>query len=162
MDLYSLEFPLLIFTVIANIAIDIIILLYAKNSQGRNYFVLFVLSQTIWIVVNYFSFQVTNEQWLFMARLTLLSAVPHPVLFFLFIYTFLRKEPIIKKWQQFLFFSLMLALGILALSPYLFTQLGNRNGVLVPIPGPGMAVFGFYVVSFIGAAFFVLFKRWKK
>ena len=162
MNFSDLEFPSLIIAIVANLSLVIVVLRYAPKNQSRILFVLFGLSQAIWIAVNFFAIRSSPEQILNLARWTIATAVPHPILFFLFITSFLSKTPKIKRPHVFLVVLLIVALIVLAISPYVFTHLEMLNGQPTPIAGPGMAVFGFYALVFIVLSFIHLFRSWKK
>src|SRR3989344_5059084 len=71
------------------------------------------------------------------------------LLFFLFIHSFLNKKDIISRSYS---WSLVILVGIfvlLARSPFLFTHTEVKNGIITPIAGIGMALFGIYAFTFI-------------
>ena len=162
MEIGILDFPLLIISIVANLSLVLIVLRYAPKNQSRILFALFGISQAIWIMVNFFSIRSGAEEILNMARWTIAAAVPHPLLFFLFISSFQREKPLIKPKHTILIIVLLILLMALAVSPFLFTHLEIQNGQPTPIPGIGMAIFGFYALTLITLSFIHLFKKWRK
>src|SRR3989344_3684413 len=82
------------------------------------------------------------------------------LLFFLFIHSFLNKKDIISRSYS---WSLVILVGIfvlLARSPFLFTHTEVKNGIITPIAGIGMALFGIYAFTFIILAFVHIVKSW--
>lgn len=161
MQITGLEFPSLFISLIANIALVIIVFLFAPKNNSRIYFTLFGVSQAIWLFVNYISVQAAPEETLNMARWAILSAIPHPPLLFLFLYSFSNTKKILNSKKTFLLIGLIVSMMLLARSPWLFTHTIIENDSYTPIPGPGMAVFAFYTFLFVFSGFIVLFKRWK-
>src|SRR3989344_1828371 len=160
MNLVELEFPVFVTALIANVTLVLIVFRYAPKDRSRLLFILFGLSQTIWIMVNYFAARSNPDTILSMARWTIAAAVPHPILFFLFIHSFLNKKDIISRSYS---WSLVILVGIfvlLARSPFLFTHTEVKNGIITPIAGIGMALFGIYAFTFIILAFVHIVKSW--
>jgi signal transduction histidine kinase len=162
MEIGALDFPLLIILIVANLSLVLIVFRYAPKNQSRIFFALFGVSQAIWVMVNFFSIRSGAEEILNMARWTIAAAVPHPLLFFLFISSFQRDKPLVKPKYTVLIIVLLALLVTLAISPFLFTHLEIQNEQPTPIPGIGMAVFGFYAFIFITLSFIHLFKKWRK
>lgn len=162
MNLTEVEFPSLIIALIANISLIIIVLRYAPQNASRILFVLFGLSQTVWIAINYFAVRSSPDRILDMARWTVASAVPHPLLFYLFIKSFLNKNYSFKRSSLLLAIILVLFFVLLAKSPFLFTHTEIKDGLTVPLAGPGMASFGVYAFTLVILAFIHLFRSWWK
>ncbi len=162
MDTSSLEFSTFVLSILANISLVIIVLRYAPKERSRSLFALFVMVQTVWVVVNYFAIRSDQDKVLDMARWTIASVVAHPILFFLFIKSFLNKD--FNYSKSFYIFSVICigTLFWLARSEYLFTHAELREGQAVPIAGPGMAVFGLYSVIFIARGFWHIVSSWWK
>jgi len=160
--LHDLELPFLIIAVVANISLAIIVLRYAPQREYRNYFVLYALTQVVWVVVNYFAVRSAPDLILFMARFTIVAAVPHPALLYLFIRSFLRHDEPIRKAFKVSIGALVVGLIALALSPFLFTHLETIQGQATPVAGPGMGIFGLYVLMFLSTALWKLLVSWRR
>lgn len=161
MNLSEIEFPVFVIALIANIALVLIVFRYAPKNRSRIFFVLFGLSQTIWILVNYFAARSNADSILDMARWTIAAAVPHPVLFFLFIHYFLIKKDTVNRTYIWILTALVASFILLARSPFLFTHLEIKNGVPTPIAGFGIAMFGIYAFTFVIASFVHIYKSWR-
>ena len=162
MSYLDIEFPVFLFSVIANISLAIIVFRYAEKRLYRITFVLFVLGQLSWIVVNYISFWIPQQYWLFTARLTMLFAAMHAFLFFLFIYSFLRKTKLnFRLIVPYLLF-LIFIVGA-SFSTGIFKDLQEiSSGKFAPQPGPLMPIFALFIAICISSAFFIIAKRFKQ
>ncbi len=159
--LKELELPFLIIAVVANISLAVIVLRYATKNESRNFFVLYALTQIVWIVINYFAVRSSPDLILTMARFTIVAAVPHPILLFLFVRSFINPEGAVRLSLKLFSVGLVVLLSGLALSPFLFTHVEIIDRQPTPVAGPGMGVFGLYVLVLLILSFWFLIKSWK-
>ncbi|TSC82103.1 MAG: Uncharacterized protein G01um101420_633 [Parcubacteria group bacterium Gr01-1014_20] len=161
MTYIQVEFPLFVIAIIANISLGIIVLRYSPKSVSRYLFGAFVLSQVFWIGTNFAAFVGNNFLWL--ARLTMLFAALHAFFFFLFIYTFLEKRKVLTSKLLTPLIVFLVVIIALTLSPLIFEKLEpNQSGSLGPKPGPAIPFFGIFVGGCILWAFYSLVKKYQK
>lgn len=161
MNYNQIEFPLFAIAVVANIALSIVVLRYAPRNASRYLFGAFVVSQVFWIGTNFAAFAGNNFLWL--ARLTMLFAALHSFFFFLFIYTFLEQKKVLTAKLLVPLTSSLLIVIALTLSPLIFEKLEpNQLGELSPKVGPAMPFFGIFVGTCILLAFYSLIKKYRK
>jgi signal transduction histidine kinase len=139
--------------------LGIIIFLHDRKSSSNILFSLISASTVLWAISNYFSLTVSPDQALFWIRLVLFFAAPHSVLFFLFIYNFPYRSLVIKRTWFFTLLFILAVIMALTVSPFVFSQVEVRNGIIVPVPGPAMPLFALVVLlSLFSALAILIFK----
>lgn len=160
-DYSQIEFPILVTAIIANIALAIIVLRYAEKGISRYLFPIFILFQIFWFGANFLSFKVSSQYFLLLVRLTIFFAAFHSFFFFLFIYTFLKKENKFGRKIEPLI-VLLIIVAALTLTPAIFGNM-TYDSFNNPAPeiGSGMPVFAAFITLCIGWAFLSLIKRYR-
>ena len=83
MDLSQIEFPIVFFSVLANLGLAVLVLRNRLKDASSIIFSLLALNLAAWAIVNYFSLHSSPDQMLFWVRMVMLLAAPQPILFFL-------------------------------------------------------------------------------
>lgn len=157
----EIEFPVLVISVIANLVLVYIVHRHGQAHISKTFFVLLGLVFAFWGVVNYFSTEFrADSTYIWWIRGVLTLAAPQPLLFFLFIYTFLEEKPHVTKIIGGFIGILLSALVALISSPYIFAGVSIINSEAIPVPGPAMPYFGFFTAVFIISGLGLLFKRY--
>ncbi len=143
----NFEFLVFVSSLVANLSIFVIVFRYALKDQSRILFLSFVLAQTLWITINYFSFSAADTPYfLSVTRLTLYFAAFHALTFYLFVSNFLQQPIFYKKRSVIILAVVSLLVAALTLSPVFFSSLGEKvNGIQSPNIGPLIGLFGAFV-----------------
>ncbi len=160
---HDLEFSVFIIAVIANFSLAVAVLRFAAKDRSRYFFTYFVTTQLFWIIVNFYSFRVNFESYLWWSRFILFTSPFHAFSFFLFISTFLDPK---KKLNSKLYVPLIVSMILVALftmTPYVLQTItqdsaGARNAVFAKTAG----IYLLYIFICIGGGFVVLIKRFRK
>ena len=129
-----------------------------KNATGR-LFLLQTLILSIWSVVNYFTYKISNiTVALWLERSVLFFAVPNSIVFLLLMHTFPAQNIQIKKSSFYLLIISALFVMCLTLSPFVFSAVTIIPGVPAPQPvvAPGIIVFALEAVLSIPLAIYFL------
>ncbi|MGB0757188.1 MAG: ATP-binding protein [Patescibacteria group bacterium] len=161
MSFGEVEFALLVLVALVNLFLVSLVLRSRARRQDAIFFALFGISQTIWIMVNFFAINSTHESILNFAKWTIAAAIPHPLLFYLLTKSFLHNKSVIGLKRGFLFLFLMVLMVFIARSPFLFTHLDTTRHVPTPVAGPGMLLFAIYSLAFISLAIVTLVRSWR-
>lgn len=153
----SFEFPLFLTAIIANVALAVIVALYAPKNNSRHLFVAFVSIQILWAVTNYLAFLVGSEYFLQTVRLVMFFASLHSLFFLLFISSFFSENNIFRKTHVWIVVALEIVIGALVFSPYIFSML-DKNGL--PVIGAGMPFFGIFVFGNFLWGFILLVRKY--
>ncbi len=135
---------------------------FAQNKKNATNIIFFILSFviSIWLGIFYLSLvPFSSTVNLVLVRLSLLFAVIM-TLFFYFLAWVVPQEKFVMKKIHFFFivFITCLVAGI-AFSPLSFQSVAFINGFPTPAPGPGLAVFGLYVIVGAMATLVILGKK---
>ncbi len=158
----NLGLPIFVIALLANVALALVVLEYGPKDRSRIWFPLYVLAQMFWITINYFAFSVSAENFLFIARLTMFFATFHALFFFLFVRHFLSQNSYlaIKKVKALYLTGIVIA--FLTFTPMIFSKLiVGADGNLAPKPGPLIPLFGIFVATCVGSAFYLMIKKFR-
>ena len=151
--------------VAANIILGTVVFLKdTRNATGR-LFLLQTLILSLWSVINYFTYKVSNVIFaLWLERLVLFFAVPNSIVFLLLMHTFPEEKLLIKKKTFYIIIMSALLVMLLTLSPYIFSGVTVVLGVPAPQPivAPGIILFALEAVLSIPLGIYFLIKKFSK
>ena len=151
--------------VAANIILGTVVFLKdTRNATGR-LFLLQTLILSLWSVINYFTYKVSNVFFaLWLERLVLFFAVPNSIVFLLLMHTFPEEKLLIKKKTFYIIIMSALLVMLLTLSPYIFSGVTVVLGVPAPQPivAPGIILFALEAVLSIPLGIYFLIKKFSK
>lgn len=154
----------LIFILVVDFVIlftGVLVYFHNRRSASNLLFFLIALTTVLWSLARYFSVSVIPSQILFWIRMDLFFAVPHAVIFYLFIRNFPADEFLLDKRKKIIWFSLLIGGSLLALSPYVFSRLEIEETQVVPIPGILMPLFGLIVFGSIALGIWSAIKKYR-
>jgi signal transduction histidine kinase len=154
---------ILICAVLLNILLGLTVLIRNRKSATNILFFLLNIDIALWSVTNYFSLNpIMGVPVIIWMRLVMFLAIPQAVLFFLLIDTFPKTKICLSK-PAFIgvIIASILAMGV-AISPFLFTEIGIKNGISSPNPGPGMLLFVPVAIGSLIAGIVTLIKKYVK
>lgn len=158
-SLYSFDFQVAFLSAIATIGLGAVAWLHNRRSASHIIFIFFCIMVAAWDIANYVSLHASQEEALLWVRLTLFTAIPHSVLFFLFIHTF--PNPRITLRPKYIYPIILVTFAALAVSltPLLFSKVYFENGRPIPVVGPGMILVAGVIIGgvLLGGGF--LWKR---
>ena len=160
MDLTQIEFPVLVLSVLSNIALAFVVIRNKGASVNGIIFSLLALNLAVWSIVNYFSLHSTPETMLFWVKMVMFFAAPQPLLFYLFIRNFSSDHLAVSKKHILTTVSILLVVMGLTISDLVFSGSKLVDGEFTPIPGPAISLFGLFTAGFIIAGVYYLVKRY--
>ncbi|MBI2450679.1 MAG: hypothetical protein HYV47_04070 [Candidatus Nealsonbacteria bacterium] len=139
-------------------------MVYAKNRDNLSNKVFGVLCLTIifWASANYFSVHPVFLGDLLWIRMVMFFAVLLQFIFFLFVAVFPQNKISMPKWKLFLLALITALTALSALSQFLYPELEEKNGEILPVPGPLMPLFAFTIFLFWGLSAYFIFKNYRK
>ncbi len=153
------------FTLIVSFAILFIGVLttyHDKKSVTNKLFAYISLVTVAWSFANYFSLEPILFSQIVWVRLVIFLAVPHVILFYLFVRNFPKINFSIPKYE----FATLSVLGIcmmaLSMTPYVFSGLRIVGGNAIPVPGLLIMVFGIFVIAMLISGVFLIIKKYGK
>lgn len=159
----SIQLLVILLVALLNLSLGLLALL--KNGKSATNRLIFALSIVFasWSIFNYFSLNSPTEaQTLFWIRMVMVATAPlGPVVLFL-VYSFPFSSVVLPKKIYIGLIALTLIVGILALTPAVFTDVEIVDGNITPTPGPGIFL---YVLLFFGSLIATVVravKRYKK
>ncbi|PIY93676.1 MAG: hypothetical protein COY69_00390 [Candidatus Magasanikbacteria bacterium CG_4_10_14_0_8_um_filter_32_14] len=137
-----------------------------RRSVTNQAFLFFSLVTIVWGWINYLNYQIYESSVsLFLTRMTLYFAVWHVFGIFNFFYVFPNESITFNKFYKFFFRPLALLTSVVVLTPLALGQIIAYlpDGRIAKISnGPGMALFGFTIFSFVISAFVIMIKKITK
>ena len=154
-----LELIILIVSTALNLVLALVVL--AKNYEGKvnRAFAFLAVSLVTWMVINYISVHPVLIDQLWWVRLVMMAAAIMSMAIFVLTDVFPSGQsyhPYLRK----IVIALGIIVGLVAVSPFLFTQLDIANGNAQPIPGPGMILFMPYAVGTLLGSAYVLIRKY--
>lgn len=149
-----------VFTVSLNSFLALLVFKNNPKSATNRIFSLLGLVISIWLIVMYISFQPLSESLLWI-RLSLFLATPMSTLFFLLAHTLPMEKLRLSSSRLTVIVLANTVVMAVAASPFAFTDVMIVNNTPTPVPGAGMAIFGFYVVFCSLSSIYVLFRRFR-
>jgi hypothetical protein len=139
--------------ILSTIGVGVLIWLKEKKSLLNRYFLYLCASLVVYVFSTYLSF-LTFE--LIFIRLSLVGATLFLLQSFLFVKKFTSSEALLSDK-----YVILIAAGIAALcvSPYVFSDVIENDGVTLPTPQFGIIFFGAYCILLISLSIFLLVKE---
>lgn len=153
-------------TITAQLLLAMLVLFHNPRSATNRIFAMLTAAFAFWGAANFFtqkSIAVDDSslitlKWI---RFIMLGATIQSSSFFLFVHTFPSEKLKILRRRFIAVIAATVAVGSLALSPYLFTGI-YQGTVDTPIPGPGMPLFILYAIGFVGSGLWLLIKKYQR
>lgn len=156
----ELEFTLFIIAAIANVSLAVIVWRFAEKNLSKYLFIIFVFAQLLWISINYYSFQVSWNNYLAWSRMILFTSPFHALAFYLFIKTFLTDQESISKKLLIPLIIIACLVAIYTLTPMVLSNIViNSDGTRSAIFAKTAGVYLSFIFIFIGGGFITLVKR---
>lgn len=158
----GLELYIASIAAIANVAMGLVVFVFNKQSATNKFFFYLCLSIASWIIATYLSLHATAiDVALFWTRAVMLTATAQSLFVYLLVITFPDHRQPLKSARYHLLLVIGVAVGIITMSPYLFTGLTTAaDGSYSPTPGPGFAAFLPYALGLVFSGLFVLIKKY--
>lgn len=152
------------FTILANLFIALIV--YRNNSKSASNILLSLLAifLSFWALSNFLALSPGSESIrLFWVRMVMLITTPFGPLIFLLAKTFPEEKLVVEKGLAVCLVVFNLLISILALSPYMFTNLvNNPDGGFQLFPGFAIILYAVNLIGFLVWGFVILFHKYKK
>jgi signal transduction histidine kinase len=165
-DGYMFQWVVIITTLLANLLIAYIVFRNNPKSVTNRLIAFLAITLAAWTVTNSIALSPGEESFrLFFVRLTMVVTTPFGPLIFLLASAYPNTKLEIKKHKKFYGFMIIFntITAVLALSPYMFTDLKNLpNNSFSLTPGPAIALFGLNFMGFMSWGFVRLIKKFKK
>ncbi len=161
MDIISLRLPVLLITVIINTFLAIVVLKNdSKNATNRIFAILSVVTG-LWLIDLYISVNPTYVQHgLLWVRLSIFLAALQVALFFLLAHTLPNRKLLLKKKQLVYLVLATLAIMLLTLSPFAFTEVNiDANDQVKASSGPAFGLFAVFAISLSCATVYTLLRK---
>lgn len=156
----------LLLTVVASIFslfLGLIVYKKKKHSATNKLFLCLSLLIVIWIIIDFFSIYPTFiEDPLIFIRLTIFFAVPQTFFLFLLAHTFPKESMKLKTKYVYSLIAVCVAVMLVTISPYAFTETILTEGLPEAVSGPGLGVFGIYTFVLLFVSIYLLSKKYKK
>jgi signal transduction histidine kinase len=154
----------LAYTLVASFGIffmGIIVYFHDRQSVTNRLFFLMSLSTFFWSFANYFSVNADYGHLLLWIRLVLFFAVPHAVLFLLFVYNFPNRNLAIKL--PFFWFLMCLIILTMAatVSPFVFSGVSFMGSQAIPVVGILMPLFAVVVLGSLISGLVLIIKKYR-
>ena len=148
----------------ANLILGFVIFFGDSKSHTNKLFFAQTIVLSVWSLVNYLSYRVTNPQdALLLVRLVLFFAVPNSIIFFFLVHTFPSAKITAKPWVVKLLIVFTCITMILTLTPFVFSGVNIiSGGAPEPIVAPGILLFFITAVLSIPVSLFLLIKKFMK
>lgn len=156
----NIEFTFTLITSFLIIYIGVITIFHDVKNVTNKLFFLISLATVLWAFSNYFSLHPIIFPAIVWSRLVLFFAVPHILLFYLFIKNFPEPKFTIPKKQVFVFSIFGFIVMLLTITPLVFKSLIYNKEVPSPVPGILMPIFGFFVISLLIASIIQMIKKY--
>ena len=149
--------------IVAITILGFLVFINDRSNKINKAFGAFSLTAIFYAVINYFSYNITNEILiLWLLRLVLFSSVLYSFVLFHFIYIFSNSGKILPRIYKYILIPATIGVAIMTLSPLAFPRLSAIapiGQVTNPERGPGMAIFGAAVMFFVFGSIFILLKK---
>ena len=158
-----IDYPFIItlFSSVFIILLGVWVFLNNRKSTTNILFTFFCIFVSWWGLMNYLSINVSTDSMLSFIRLSVFTGIPHTILFYFFIKTFpYEKINLNKKWFYSVIFFTCMAM-FLSLTPFMFSSLNIKDGVVTPIVEPGILLITFIILGGLILGIINFFKRYK-
>ena len=139
--------------------LGIIILFHGRKSVTNIFFALISFCTVFWSIANYLSISSPDDQTLFWTRLVLFFAVPHALLFLLFVYNFPATKITNRKFLTILL-SIMIITMLATVSPFVFSGINFVDGKTIPQTGILIPIFALVVLGSLFSALYLIIKKY--
>ncbi len=154
------------FTLIISFAIfyiGAIVYLHDRKNASNQIFFLISIFTVLWSVANYFSVEAAPAYVLFFARLVLLFAIPHIVLFYFFIRNFPNRTLSIPPLEMVIISAIGLCVMSLTQTPFVFSDVNfTKSAIPTPEPGKFIPVFALMVIGTLLLTVIFLIKKYAQ
>lgn len=159
----TLEVIIVGVAIFANCGVGLLVLKQNPSSSTTRFFFLLSLALTSWILATHFSLNVESlAARLFWTRAVMCTAAAQVLFFYLLSCTFPDQHLPIRSLKYYLILGWGIIVGIVTLSPFLFTELVLKaDGSYSPTPGPGFVVFLPFALGLLGSGLWVLIKKYR-
>ncbi len=160
-SIFNIDFLLLGIAIAGNLILGFVVFFNQKKSTTNKLLFVFTIINSIWSLVTYLSYTVTDKQLaLWLVRLVMFFATVHGSMFLFLVNAFPGEKLRMKKKYAYTISSLVILTMVLSLTPFLFSDIDFISGrVPQPKPAPGIVVFIFVTISAIVSGIFSLIKR---
>jgi len=159
LDFAQIRFFTFIVAVLINFWLALILLRYGRKSVPHRFFLIFLVTQTLWLVIMYMAPEFRIDYRLQMSRAVLSFGSFHALFLFLFVYI-LWKRKISKHFLVCLLVTTTLVAGF-ALSPFVFSHLEfNSANELAPKAAFGIIVFALFTSFCVFGASYILIRQY--
>ncbi|MBI2042537.1 MAG: hypothetical protein HYT21_02225 [Candidatus Nealsonbacteria bacterium] len=157
----DLDVLITLIPIIASLALAFLVYTRNKNNLSNRVFSVACITILLWAAANYFSSHPVLLDDLIWIRLVLFFAVFMQFMFFLFVYLFPKNVFLAAKWKLLILTLFAGSTMAATLSPFIYTKLEIKNGVIVPLPGILMPLFAFSIFLFLGLAVYYIIKKYR-
>lgn len=161
--LITLNLMFLSVAVMTNILLATFVYKNNKNSATNKVYVGLSVVMSVWLIMNFLSLQPTLvDSSLILVRLSLFFAALLNAFFLVLSKTLPSQKLGLKTIWLILLIAVTVFVMLSTLTPYVFKEVRDNQGSIIPIPGPGMAVFGVFSVGLNLLAVAILLVRHRK
>lgn len=153
-----LELIILSLSVLGNLALAIVVVAKNPHHVVNKHFTFLAVSLVLWIVANYISLHPVFLDQLIWIRLVMLLAALMSMAMLILTNVFPDGEPYYKKLEKIVIGS-GIVVGLLAISPWVFTHMDASSGSPQPVPGFGMVLFMPYALGTLLLSIYILFRK---
>ena len=152
-----------LFSSIFILSLGVLVWYHRRHSATNIIFLSFCFAVSLYTIINYLSFSAESTWALLLVRLTIFSAVPHTVLFFLFVRTFPSDVFNLDNRHLILILFLTLCAMILCVTPFVFKEIIIQSNGLPPVPvvRGGMGIVMFVIVGGALLGIVEYFRKFK-
>src|SRR3989344_1109969 len=161
-NLGNIDFLSVGVAIAANLILGFIVFIRQPRNTTYILFLLQTVILSLWSVVNYLSYQVTDLAWsLMLVRLVMFFAVPNSVVFLILMHTFPSPTLRMKKGTFWFLVVLASTTMVVTLTPLLFSGIQPvAGGAPEPIVGPGIVLFILAAVATVPLGIYFLIRRY--
>ena len=163
METNLLELIILVFGVLASFLMGVVVLYNNPKSYTNKIFSILAIVTSVWLLINFSTLRPEFSKYsLILSRLSIFFAVPQIYTVFLLSKTMPFARINLKSGLLYFTFFLSLAVMLITVSPFAFTDVDLVGGTVQPVPGPGMGAFAIYALVFSVSGLWTLFARFRK
>ncbi len=158
----TLEVLIVCIAVLANCGVGLLVFKQNPSSSTTRFFFLLSLALAAWILATHLSLRIESpEARLFWTRAVMTTAVGQVLFFYLLSCTFPDQHMPLKSLKYYLLLGWGSFVGLITLSPFLFTSLAlQADGSYAPNPGPGFVFFLPFALGLLVSGLWVLIKKY--
>ena len=156
---------ILIIHIVVNVILiylGLIVFLRDKKNATNIIFSLIALLNSLWSFANYFSVTFPPEQILIWIRLVIFFAIPHAILFAIFMSTFPHEKIYVSRKILVLIIFWMFIMMFISLTPLVFEGIKIKNNIPIPTPGKLIGFITFTFFAALGYGIFIGVQKYYK